>query len=192
MADFEKKLGPNRKDRTEQIKKVAKRLFRKKGYENVTMREIAKELGIGVNVIYRNTESKSAVLADILRDHIRAEILTLSNLPTPKGSAVDRVMAYLEKLYEMDLKDFDLRRLGVALSWRWERERDYEFEVLIGVELFAPIYGALYQLGLNIKRTSSSMRSTLVKLSVAISFMHAIVCVLNNPRPSWPIILGAR
>ena len=59
-------------------------------------------------------------------------------------------MAYLEKLYEMDLKDFDLRRLGVALSWRWERERDYEFEVLIGVELFAPIYEALYQLGLNL------------------------------------------
>ena len=58
----------------EKIKEVARRLFREKGFDNVTMREIAREIGIGVNVIYRNTDSKSTVLADILKDYIQMEI----------------------------------------------------------------------------------------------------------------------
>ncbi len=143
MPDMDRKVSPNRKDRRHQIKEVARRLFREKGFDNVTMREIAKELGIGVNVIYRNTESKAAVLADILRDYIQTEISILKEIPIPKGPALDRIMVYLEKLYELDLEDFEIRRLGVALSWSWGNERDAEFEELIGFELFAPINEAL-------------------------------------------------
>jgi len=143
MSEIDRKVSPNRKDRSQQIKEVARGLFRKKGFDNVTMREIAKELGIGVNVIYRNTESKAAVLADILRDYIQTEISILKAMPVPKGSALDRIMVYLEKLYELDLEDFEIRRLGVALSWSWGSERDAEFEELIGLELFAPINKAL-------------------------------------------------
>jgi len=143
MSEIDRKISPNRKDRSQQIKVVARGLFRKKGFDNVTMREIAKELGIGVNVIYRNTESKAAVLADILRDYIQTEISILKAMPVPKGSALDRIMVYLEKLYELDLEDFEIRRLGVALSWSWGSERDAEFEELIGLELFAPINKAL-------------------------------------------------
>ena len=147
MQDIDRKVSPNRKDRRHQIKEVARRLFRERGFDNVTMREIAKEIGIGVNVIYRNTESKSAVLADILRDYIQMEISVLKGMPTPKGAALDRVMAYLEKLYELDMEDFEIRRLGVALSWSWGRERDAEFEELIGLKLFGPINDALDEVG---------------------------------------------
>lgn len=148
MAATDKKIGPNRKDRSDQIKEIARRLFREKGFDNVTMREIARELGIGVNVIYRNIESKQAVLADILRDYIRTEISVLKRQKISESSALDTIMAYLEKLYEMDIADFEIRRLGVALSWSWGRERDAEFEELIGLELFAPINEALDEVGL--------------------------------------------
>jgi AcrR family transcriptional regulator len=147
MSENDPKVSPKRKDRSQQIKEVARRLFREKGFDNVTMREIAREIGIGVNVIYRNTESKSAVLADILRDYIQTEISVLKEMPIPKGSGLDRLMSYLEKLYELDLEDFEIRRLGVALSWSWGRERDAEFEELIGLELFAPINKALDKVG---------------------------------------------
>jgi AcrR family transcriptional regulator len=143
MSEIHRKVSPNRKDRSHQIKEVARRLFREKGFDNVTMREIAKEIGIGVNVIYRNTESKSSLLADILRDYIQTEVSALKKMPAPEGSPLDTVMAYLEKLYELDLEDFQIRRLGVALSWSWESKRDAEFEELIGLELFAPINNAL-------------------------------------------------
>ena len=119
MLENDPKVSPKRKDRSLQIKEVARRLFREKGFDNVTMREIAREIGIGVNVIYRNTDSKSAVLADILKDYIQMEISVLSEMPTPKGSPLNQIMTYLEKLYELDLEDFEIRRLGVALSWSW-------------------------------------------------------------------------
>ena len=147
MPETKQKVSPSRKDRSQEIKAVALRLFRKKGFENVTMREIAREIGIGVNVIYRNTESKSAVLADILKDYIQKEISTLTEMPIPEGTALNRVMAYLEKLYELDLDDFQIRRLGVALSWSWGEEKDLEFEELIGLQLFAPINTALEGIG---------------------------------------------
>ena len=147
MSEKDPKVSPKRKDRSQQIKEVARRLFREKGFDNVTMREIAREIGIGVNVIYRNTDSKSAVLADILKDYIQMEISVLSEMPTPKGSPLNQIMAYLQKLYELDLEDFEIRRLGVALSWSWGIKRDAEFEELIGLELFAPINKALDKVG---------------------------------------------
>ena len=135
-------------DRYPAIKAAAKALFQVKGYNAVTMRDIAGEVGIGVNVIYRNTPSKSALLGDIFRDYFKEALKRIYDLQQPRGSKVDIIMAYLQELYTMDIEILDLRRLGVEASWCWEVSQEKEFEMLVGLELFKPINNALSEKGM--------------------------------------------
>ena len=80
-------------DRYPAIKAAAKALFQVKVYNAVTRRDIAGEGGIGVNVRYRTTPSKSALLGDIFRDYFKEALKRINDLQQPRGSKVDIIMA---------------------------------------------------------------------------------------------------
>lgn len=62
------------KTNKEKILSVSIRLFAQKGYSNVSMREIAKEVGIQAASIYNHYPSKSALLNDIA-DYFKEQMM---------------------------------------------------------------------------------------------------------------------
>lgn len=52
--------------RKQEIVKVAAKLFKEKGYSAVTMRDLAKEMGIKAASLYNHIDSKQAILKDIV------------------------------------------------------------------------------------------------------------------------------
>lgn len=57
------------RDRTAEIRKAAARVFRKKGYEGASVKDIADELGLQKGSLYHHIESKEQLLFDILMAH---------------------------------------------------------------------------------------------------------------------------
>ena len=123
------------KERRNEFMSAALDLFDRKGFDNVTTKDIAKEAGLSRSLIYRYGSSKTEILEEWLRNMIRGHARALEEMPPPKGSPADRVMAYLAKMFERDLTKYELRRLAVQHSWTWSAEREEEFFSLVGIIL---------------------------------------------------------
>jgi hypothetical protein len=123
------------KERRKQFKNAARNLFALKGFENVTTKEIAEEAGLSRSLIYRYGSSKAEILEELSRDMIKGHARALEEMPPPKGSPADRVMAYLVEMFERDLAQYELRRLTVQHSWTWSAKSEQEFFILVGIIL---------------------------------------------------------
>ncbi len=71
LREDDGRLVRGRKSR-ERIRKAALELFREKGFDGATLREIAKRAGMGASSIYRHVQSKEELLIDEL-DTIQEE-----------------------------------------------------------------------------------------------------------------------
>jgi AcrR family transcriptional regulator len=134
-------------ERRKQFKDAAKYLFKHKGFENVTTKEIAEKAGLSRSLIYRYGSSKTEVLEELFRDIVRDHATALEQIPRPTGSPTERVMVYLVKMFERDLNEYELRRLSVQHSWTWSEEREAEFFVLVGI-ILNPISRSLEEVGI--------------------------------------------
>jgi len=134
-------------ERRAQFKEAARRLFERKGFENVTTKEIAEEAGLSRSLIYQYEASKTEILEDLLRDLVCEQANALEVMPRPTGTAADRVMAYLVCMLERDLAQFELRRLSIVHSWTWSKERESEFFFLLG-SVMDPISLSLEEIGI--------------------------------------------
>jgi AcrR family transcriptional regulator len=132
-------------ERRNQFKDAALNLFALKGFDNVTTKEIAAEAGLSRSLIYRYGSSKTEILEEWLRDMITGHARALEELPSPTGSPTDRVMAYLVKMFERDLAQYELRRLAVRHSWIWSAKSEEEFFILVG-SILNPISKSLAEL----------------------------------------------
>ena len=135
-------------ERRVQIIDAARTLFKIKGFEGVSTKEIAEEEGLSRALVYRYDASKTEILEDIFRDMVREEARLLQEMRRPQGTATERVVAYLAKLFEYDFAEFELRRLVVQHSWTWSREREIEFFDLVG-SIMDPISDCLREIGID-------------------------------------------
>jgi AcrR family transcriptional regulator len=144
-----KRRKPKAVDR-KAVLQAADKLFRRKGFDAVGMREIAEAAGTNPVQLYRLGLSKSEILGDLvvllndrqIREMKKLDITTFGT--TPK----DRIDGYLLSLYRLDVRDKELRKLGAAYGWLWSRER--EAQVLGQVlELVAPVAAELRREGLD-------------------------------------------
>ena len=85
MAVKKSSRAPERRERRKQdILDTASRLFVQKGYESVTLRAIAEELGYAHAALYRYFPDKFSVLAEICRQtfaQLQAEVSELQSRP---------------------------------------------------------------------------------------------------------------
>lgn len=64
-------VGSNGEQTAQILRKAALRLFAEKGYAAVSMREIAKEVGIQAGALYNHYPTKQAILADLMLSHMQ-------------------------------------------------------------------------------------------------------------------------
>jgi len=56
----------------QEVRQAALRLFAEQGYAAVSMRQIAREVGVQVGALYLYTPDKQSLLADMMIDHLEA------------------------------------------------------------------------------------------------------------------------
>ena len=116
------------------IKQAALRLFAAEGYAAVSMRQIAKDVGVQVGTLYRYTPDKQALLFDLMESHMTGLLAAFDAEPRA-SSASERLRAFtrFHILYHLDRPDevfiayMELRNLTPENFSRIESlRRDYE------------------------------------------------------------------
>lgn len=75
----QRNLSP-RTDRQQEIVDAAKRIIISKGFENLTIRTIAKEIGVTDGALYRHFKSKHEIIS-LLIDDVESSLLTVIEKP---------------------------------------------------------------------------------------------------------------
>jgi AcrR family transcriptional regulator len=124
----------------QKIVKVARKLFQKKGFDAVGMRDIAQALGLQPTQVYRLKLSKIDILAEIIIALNDEQIRALpALLPTLEGAdAFERVCAYLHALYVSDIHYLPIRSVGAIHGWSWSTETETTIIAQVW-QLLAPI-----------------------------------------------------
>ena len=116
---------------------LAKEYFSERGYEAVSLQELATELAVPPAALLRQELSKPDLLAEAIIALNDEQITWLESRPEatdeslPLQEAVER---YLRQVYEFDIKHITLRRMGAAFGWLWAPK----YEPRIWKQLFAP------------------------------------------------------
>ena len=76
------------------VREVALKLFAQHGYAAVSMRQIAREVGVQVGAIYNYTPDKQALLFSLLKGHMDELLSTWEAEPRPEGPR-DRLEAFV-------------------------------------------------------------------------------------------------
>ncbi|MEM9061865.1 MAG: TetR/AcrR family transcriptional regulator [Pseudomonadota bacterium] len=123
----------------EAIRAAARRLIARVGYEAVSMRRLAEEVGVGAAALYRYFPTKQAILFDLLRTHMD-DLLTAwgAARPPETGPPPDRLDAFarFHIRYHLDRPDslflsyMELRSLDAAnFTVIEDLRRSYEYEI---------------------------------------------------------------
>ena len=152
---------------------LAKERFSERGYEVVSLQELATELAVLPAALLRQELSKPDLLAEAIIALNDEQITWLESRPEatdeslPLQEAVER---YLRQVYEFDIKHITLRRMGAAFGWLWAPK----YEPRIWKQLFAPtapIDGILLREGF-------SDREPIIKILWSLyyaGFRHAVI-----------------
>ena len=112
------------------IRAAALRLIARHGFEAVTMRQIAAEVGVQAGALYRYTPDKQALLADLMQAHMDDLRTALSALPplADPVAALDRfarfhVGFHLDRAEAVFVANMELRSLTPAHFARIEAAR---------------------------------------------------------------------
>ncbi|AHD01511.1 TetR/AcrR family transcriptional regulator [Leisingera methylohalidivorans] len=75
------------------IREAALRLFAQQGYAAVSMRQIAKEVGVQAGALYNYTPDKQSLLFSLMKGHM-AELLAAWDAVPPAAGAMERLRAF--------------------------------------------------------------------------------------------------
>jgi len=78
----------------EAIGKAGLRLIYEKGYEAMSLRHLATEVGIQVGSLYNHISTKQDLLFGLLRKHMEDLLASLDSALAPSGTAHDRLQAF--------------------------------------------------------------------------------------------------
>jgi AcrR family transcriptional regulator len=140
-----------RQDKTQErltrVVKIAHRLFASRGYEEVGVREIAKEAGISPMQVYRLGVDKHDLLAEVILIVNQEMIGTIKLFDSNSyDSALTFIEKYLLDLYQQDIEIKSIRKEGAAFGWKWSEK----YEALIAkqlMQILKPIADALTHFG---------------------------------------------
>lgn len=122
---------------------IAHRLFEKKGYEKVGMREISSAANKSPMQLYRLGLDKQDLLAEVILRVNSKQIQKIEPFTPKKTSSAKKFIGnYLLNLYQQDIANLAIRKEGAAFGWKWSDK--YE-KLIIGqlLQIIKPIADAL-------------------------------------------------
>ena len=136
-------------ERFSQVVNIAHRLFASRGYEQVGVREIAKEAGISPMQVYRLGVDKHDLLAEVILIVNQEMIGKIKPFDSASHTtALAFIEKYLLDLYQQDIEIKSIRKEGAAFGWKWSKK----YEALIIeqlMQILKPIADALAHFGYN-------------------------------------------
>jgi AcrR family transcriptional regulator len=133
--------------RLSQVVNIAHQLFASRGYEEVGIREIAKEAGISPMQVYRLGVDKHDLLAEVILIVNQRMINKIKPFDsTSFNNALTFIENYLLDLYQQDIEIKSIRKEGAAFGWKWSEK----YEVLIIeqlMQILKPVADALAHFG---------------------------------------------
>jgi len=101
-----------KKDTELHIRRTAYELFEKKGYEQTTMRELAKQAGIGLGTIFNYYPDKSSLLAAAFTDDL-GHILNRTFTKIPELPVIEQLSYIVKNIYSFYARHHLLSRILV-------------------------------------------------------------------------------
>ncbi len=89
LPGMARKTGSHAEITGPKVREAALRLFAQYGYAAVSMRQIAREVGVQAGALYTYTTDKQALLFDLMRDHMTEVLGGMSVMP--EGSPGERL-----------------------------------------------------------------------------------------------------
>ena len=94
-------------NRKEEILKVAAKLFRKKGYNSVSMRDLAAEMNIKAASLYNHISGKKEILADIVLEVAHEFTAAMEDVISQEISFIKKIERLIEIHIEITLNHSD-------------------------------------------------------------------------------------
>lgn len=98
-------ITPEPKNKRTEIREVAARLFRDKGYAATSMRDLAQAVDIKASSIYNHFESKEDILRQICFDNAEHFLEGLNTVEQSGGSAADKLRALIALHIQIAIED---------------------------------------------------------------------------------------
>jgi len=115
-------LREARKQATRQrVLDAARALFEEVGYDEATIRVIARRAGVSVGSVFTSFSSKSHVLSEVMAERLTALYADLERvIPHLRGSTPDRCRSLFAVFYAFECRRLHLflAYLGAAFDWR--------------------------------------------------------------------------
>jgi len=103
----------NKAEKQSRLREAAKKLFREKGYEKTSIRQIAEEADLGLGTVYSYVSSKVALLDLISKDDLqRVQEDAFSSLPEG-ADLLEKICHVFGKIYAHHASDRELARILV-------------------------------------------------------------------------------
>lgn len=93
------------KSKKEQIYEAAARLFRDKGYQATSMRDLAKEVGLRASSLYNHFPSKSDVLREICTNNAQRFLEGMQEVEALNASATEKLTRLIQLHIRLSLED---------------------------------------------------------------------------------------
>lgn len=93
------------KSKKEQIYEAAARLFRDKGYQATSMRDLAKEVGLRASSLYNHFPSKSDVLREICTNNAQRFLSGMLEVESLQVSATEKLTRLIRLHIQLSLED---------------------------------------------------------------------------------------
>lgn len=126
--------GSTAKETEPRIRAAAEALFARHGFAAVSMRDIARDVGVQAGALYRYVPDKQTLLVDLMRDHLEELLAAWTARPASDNRLADFVRFHID--FHLDRPDavfiayMELRNLSPDNFRLIERlRRDYETEL---------------------------------------------------------------
>jgi AcrR family transcriptional regulator len=111
------------------VVEAARALFEEKGYEQATIRDIARRAQVAPGSVFTTFESKAELLQEIIFARLGELFAITRDAVAFKGATADRLHAFAKAAYAWEMREVRLLAENIGASWTWSPEADAENRV---------------------------------------------------------------
>lgn len=111
------------------VVEAARALFEEKGYEQATIRDIARRAQVAPGSVFTTFESKAELLQAIIFTRYEELFAITREAVAIPGTAAERLQAFARAAYAGEMREVRLLAENIGASWTWTPDADAENRV---------------------------------------------------------------